>query len=316
MVQYLLRRTAMTVGVVLLVTLLVALMPHLVPGDPARVILGPKATEKQVAMVRRVMGLDDPVLVRVGKFMWNALRGDLGTDFWTQRPVRDMIGDALPHTIILAVAALSFAALLGIPLGVYSATHPNTVADRLISVVSISLVTIPSYVAGLLLLLFFGVQLRLLPTMGAGDFSNPWDYFRHLVLPATALGISWVGYLARLVRTSLLEVLNTDYIRTARAFGLPDWLVNFKYALKNAIIPTVATLGVSLGSLMGGAVFEEIIFTRPGMGMLIYTGIMTRNYPVVQGGVLVVALLFVAANFLADISYNYLDPRIRREGLR
>jgi len=316
MIRYLLRRAFMTIGVVILVTLLVALMPHLVPGDPARVILGPKATEKQVAMVRKMMGLDESLLLRVGKFMLNTLRGDLGNDFWTQRPVRDIIGDALPHTIILAIAALSFAALLGIPLGVYSATHPNTLVDRLISVVSISLVTIPSYVAGLLLLLFFGVQLRLLPTMGAGDLSNPWDYFQHLILPATALGISWIGYLARLVRTSLLEILNTDYIRTARAFGLPERLISFKYALKNALIPTIATLGMSLGSLMGGAVFEEIIFTRPGMGMLIYTGIMTRNYPVVQGGVLVVALLFVITNFLADISYNYLDPRIRREGFQ
>jgi len=316
MIRYLLKRTAMTGGVILLVTLVVALMPHLVPGDPARVILGPRATEKQVALVHRVMGLDDPVPVRVAKFMWNALRGDLGADFWTRRPVRGMIGEALPHTIILALASLAFAALLGIPLGVYSATHPNTPADRITGVVSVSLVTIPSYVAGLVLLLFFAVRLRLLPAMGAGDLSNPWDYLQHLILPAAALGVSWIGYLARLVRTSLLEVLNTDYMRTARAFGLPEWLINFKYALKNALIPSVATLGVALGSLMGGAVFEEVIFARPGMGMLIYTGINTRNYPVVQGSVLVVALLFVAGNFLADISYSYLDPRIRREGLQ
>jgi peptide/nickel transport system permease protein len=174
-------------------------------------------------------------------------------------------------------------------------------------------ITIPSYVAGLLLLLVFAVQLDWLPALGVGDPARPTDYLQHLVLPAVALAITWIGYLARLVRASLLEVLSTDYIRTAFAYGLRERLIHYKYALKNALIPTVAILGVGLGNLLGGAVFVEVIFTRPGLGRLIFEAIAERNYPIVRGGVLVVALLFVLANLVADLSYHYLDPRIRSQ---
>jgi peptide/nickel transport system permease protein len=201
--------------------------------------------------------------------------------------------------------------LVGIPLGVFSATHPDSWLDRLLALISISFTTIPSYVAGLFLLLIFAVKFHLLPAMGLGDEGDTLDYLRHLVLPAVALAITWIGYLARLVRTSLLEVLNETYVRVARAGGLSEQLVRYKYALKNALIPTVAILGVGLGSLMGGAVFEEIIFSRPGMGTLIFNAIKARNYPLVRSSVLIVALLFIFANFLADLAYTYLDPRIQ-----
>jgi peptide/nickel transport system permease protein len=214
---------------------------------------------------------------------------------------------------VLAVASLGLAIFLGIPLGVYAATHANSWADRLLSVVSISMITLPPYVAGLFLLLLFSVWFTWLPSIGAGEFSHPLDYLKHLILPAVALAVTWIGYLARLVRTSMLEVLSANHIRTARAFGLSDRVIFYKYAMKNAIIPTVAVLGVGLGSLMGGAIFVEVIFTRPGLGSLIFDSIEARNYPIVRGGVLVVALLFVGANLIADLSYRFLDPRIRLE---
>jgi peptide/nickel transport system permease protein len=184
-------------------------------------------------------------------------------------------------------------------------------ADRILAVISISFTTIPSYVAGLFLLLIFAVELRTLPAMGVGKPGDTFDYLEHLILPSVALAITWIGYLGRLVRTSLLEVLNETYVRSSRAAGISENLMRYKYALKNALIPTVAVLGVGLGSLMGGAVFVEIIFTRPGMGLLIYNAIQVRNYPVVRAGVLIVAALFIVANFAADLIYTYLDPRIQ-----
>jgi len=188
--------------------------------------------------------------------------------------------------------------------------------DRITALISISFITMPSYVAGLFLLLLFAVRLRALPAIGLGEDGNWVDYLKHLILPATALAITWIGYLARLVRASLLEVLNETYIRAAKAMGLPQRLVQYKYALKNALIPTVAVLGVGIGNLMGGAVFVEIIFSRPGLGTLIYTAIQTRNYPIVRAGVLIVALLFVVANLLADLACTYLDPRIQLDRAR
>ena len=301
----------MTLVVLLLVIVFLSLLVHIVPGDPARTLLGPRANPELILKMRAAMDLDKPAYVQVGKFLWNILNGSLGTDVFTGVPINRLVGDALPHTLILAITSLGLAVLVGIPLGVFSATHLNTWLDRLTAILSISFTTIPSYVAGLFLLLLFAVKIHAFPAMGLGEQGNTLDYLRHLVLPAIALAITWIGYLARLVRTSLLEVLNETYIRAARASGISERLVRYKYALKNALIPTVAVLGVGLGSLMGGAVFVEIIFTRPGMGLLIYNAITARNYPIVRGGVLVVAFLFVFANFLADLIYTYLDPRIQ-----
>ncbi|NJM41531.1 MAG: ABC transporter permease [Anaerolineae bacterium] len=286
-------------------------MVHLIPGDPVKIILGPRATAELSERVRREMLLDQPVPTQIFRFIGGAVQGDLGMDFLSRAPVRQLLGAALPHTVILALAGLGLAALIGIPLGVYSAVHRGQWADTLIGVLSVSLVTMPSYVLGLLLLLVFAVQLRWFPAIGVGELSDPLDYLSHLVLPALALAITWVGYLARLVRASMLEVISSNHIRAAFAMGLPARLVYYKYALRNALIPTVAVLGVGLGNLLGGAIFVEVIFTRPGLGRLILDAITTRNYTVVRGGVLVAALLFVLANLIADLANRYLDPRTR-----
>lgn len=311
MLVYLIKRFFMTIAVLLLVMIFLSLLVHIVPGDAAKTLLGPRASPELIQKIRAAMDLDKPAYVQVANFLWKVLHGDLGNDVFTGVSINRLVGSALPHTIILALASLGLAVLIGIPLGVFSATHPDSWLDRITAILSISFTTIPSYVAGLFLLLIFAVQLKVMPAIGLGKEGNIKDYLMHLILPAVALAITWIGYLARLVRTSMLEVLNETYVRAARASGLSERLVRYKYALKNALIPTVAVLGVGLGSLMGGAVLVEVIFNRPGMGMLIYNAIKTRNYPVVRAGVLIVAFLFVFVNFLTDLVYTYLDPRIQ-----
>jgi peptide/nickel transport system permease protein len=313
---YLLKRLAMTLIAVVLVMTFLAILVHLIPGDPVRTILGPRANPELVAQVRHQMELDRPVPRQVFDFVVNAFQGDLGTDFLSQLSVSTLVLKALPHTLILAVVSLLLAVVVGVPLGVYSATHPNSFSDRLAALVAVSLITIPPYVGGLLLLLLFSVKLQWLPAIGAGNESHPVDYARHLILPAVALAVTWIGYIARLVRASMLEVLGSNYIRTAEALGLRRRLINYRYALRNAIIPTIAVLGVGLGNLIGGAIFVEVIFARTGLGTLTYDSIQSRNYPIVRGAVLVVAVLFVLANLVADLSYRLLDPRIRDEAAR
>ena len=303
----------MTVLVVLAVMTFLSSLVHLVPGDPVSIVLGPQGSASQAAIVRDEMGLDDPVLVQVWDFIVGALHGDLGRDFLSRTPVAELIAEALPHTVILAITALGLAAVVGIPLGVFAARYQNSIVDRFLAVVSVGFITMPSYVAALLLLVVFAVQMNALPAVGTGSLADPVDYATHLILPASALALAWVGYVARLVRTSMLSVLGANYIRTARAFGVGERVVFYKWALKNAIIPTVAVLSTGLADLLGGAVLAEIIFSRPGLGRLTVEAISERNFPVVQGTVLVIALFYVVTNLAADLSYRFLDPRVRVE---
>lgn len=316
MLRYLLERLGMTLAVAFVVTVFLAVLARIVPGDPVTLIMGPRASPQFAEQVRAEMGLDQPVWRQVTDFVGGALQGDLGRDFLSNQPVSQILAANLPHTVILAFTALGIAAAVGIPLGVYAATRPGTIFDTVTSLLSVSFITMPSYVSGLLLLLIFPVLLGVLPSAGAGDLSSPGDYIAHLILPALALAVVWVGYLARVVRSSMLEVMGANYIRAARAQGIHERTIAYRYALKNAIVPTVALLGVSLGDLLGGAVFVEVIFSRPGLGSLIVDSISTRNYPIVRGGVLLIAIMFVLANLLADLSYRFLDPRIRVEESR
>ncbi|MDQ6433267.1 ABC transporter permease [Mesorhizobium sp. LHD-90] len=283
----------------------------IVPGDPATILLGPRATPEAAALLREQMGLNLPLYERVALFFANALRGDLGVDVINGRPVAAMVFAALPNTILLAVSAIGLAVLIGIPIGCYAAVRQGSLLDQGLAVVSVGLVATPSYVVAITLLYCFSVRLGWFPVLGAGDPGNFVDQLHHLVLPTIALAVGWIGYIARLVRSSLLEVLNEPYIRTARAYGQPERRIVMKYALKLACIPTVAILGVGIGELMGGALFVEIIFNRPGLGSLIFDAIRNRNYPIVQGGILVVVSIFVLVNLLVDFSYAWLDPRVR-----
>jgi peptide/nickel transport system permease protein len=310
MTGYIVRRLGMTCLVIVLLMVFLTILPHLIPGDLIDVLLGNRATPSLEAALRAEMGLDRSLPAQIVSAVANAAQGDLGTDYVSQLPVTTLLSNVLPHTVILAVVSLVVAVLVGVPLGAYAATHAGGWADRLIGIVSVSLITAPSYVVGLFLLLLFSLTLGWLPATGSGELTNPAEYVQHLLLPVAALAFMWVGYLARLIRTSMLEVLTANHIRTARAWGLRSRVV-YRYALKNAIIPTVTVLGVGLGTLMSSTIFIEVIFTRPGLGSLIVNALETRNYAVVRGGVVTFAFLVIVANLLADLSYRFLDPRIR-----
>jgi peptide/nickel transport system permease protein len=283
----------------------------IVPGDAATILLGPRATPETVAAFRSQMGLDLSLPERVVRFLYNAVHGDLGTDVLSGRPVADLVFAALPGTLALAVSAILLAVVVALPLGCYAALRPGTRLDQLLAVVSVSMIATPSYVVAIVLLYVFSVRLGWFPVLGAGEPGNLGDQLHHLVLPAVALALGWIGYIARLIRSSLLEVVQEPFVRTARAYGATETRVVLHHALRLACIPAVAVLGVGIGELMGGAVFVEIIFNRPGLGSLIFDAIESRNYPIVQGGVLVVVAVFVLANLLVDLSYAWLDPRVR-----
>lgn len=311
MTLYTLRRLGLALVIVACAMAVLFGMIHLVPGDPITIALGPRATEAMRQAYLAKMRLDQPLHVQFLAFAGGVLRGDLGADVFSNRSVATIVFEQLPFTLALAGAGLGWAVLIGIPLGCYSALHRGSLFDRLSGVITVGAIAVPSFVVALYSLLLFAVWLRWLPAIGAGEVGDPWDQLIHLLLPAFAIGLGWVGYLARLVRASMLEVMGENHIRTARAFGLPERLIVYRYALKIAILPTVTLLGVGVGNLLSGAVFAEIVFARPGVGKLIYDMAITRNYPVVQGAVLVTTVLFVLSALLADLLNAWLDPRVR-----
>jgi len=313
MLSYIMRRVALAIGVALAVLVAMASLTRFIPGDPTTAIVGQRATPALRAEVRAELGLSLPLYQQIERFVRNALHGNLGNDLASNQPVTTVIGQALPNTLILAAASMMLAVAVAIPLAVLAAAHPNSMLDRALGLGSIALISIPSLVAALVLLIVFGVRLRLFPVIGSGSPSDPLDYLHHLVLPAVAIAIGWTGYLARLLRASLLEVLGSRHVAAARAFGIPQRVIVFQYALKNAFIPTMAIIGYGLASLTAGAVFVEVIFTRQGIGTLFLHAIETRDYPVIQGAVVVVAVIFIGVNLVVDLTYRFIDPRLRVE---
>ncbi|MFA9419844.1 MAG: ABC transporter permease [Gammaproteobacteria bacterium] len=311
MFLYLVKRVLLGLLIVVLAVTLLFCMIHMVPGDPARILLGPRATPEMITTISAQMGLDKPLPVQILKFFANLLRGDMGMDVITNRPVATIVFGQLPYTLWLIFTAIIGAMLIGIPLGCYSALHRNSLADRITGVISVACITAPAFVVALYSLLIFAVTLKWFPAVGAGEKGQFWDQVSHLVMPAFAIGLSWVGYLSRLVRASMLEVLGDNHIRTARAYGLRENTVVYQYALKLAVLPTVTVIGVGMGFLLSAALFTEIVFSRPGIGKLIYDSITTRNYPVVMGSVLISTILFVISTTLSDLVNAWLDPRIR-----
>ena len=311
MLIYTVKRIGLALLIVLVAMIMLFGMIYLVPGDPASIALGPRATPEMKAALSARMGLDQPIPVQLLNFISGVVTGNLGVDVWSNRSVATIILEALPYTLALTAVGLGWSVTLGIVLGCFSATHRGSWIDRAIGVVSVSAIAVPSFVVALYSLLVFAVALKWLPAIGAGQPGDLGDQLRHLILPAFAIGIGWVGYIARLVRASMLEVMGENFIRTARAFGLPERRVVYRYALTVAILPTVALLGVGIGNLLSGAVFAEIVFARPGIGKLIYDSVLNRNYPVVMGAVLVTTILYVLATLIADLLAALLDPRVR-----
>ena len=311
MLLYLAKRIGLSVIIIVLAVLALFSMLNLVPGDPISIALGPRATPEIQAAYAAKMHLDKPVVTQFFIFLGNVLQGDLGTDVLSNRSVTKTLLEQLPYTITLAVASLGWAVMLGVPIGCLSAVRPNTWLDRIIGIISIGTIAIPSFLVSIWAILIFAIYLGWLPVIGAGDKGDILDQIQHLILPALAVGLGWVGYLARMVRASMLEVMGENYVRSARAFGLRARTVVFRYALKVAILPTITLIGVGFGALLSGTVFAEIIFARPGVGKIIYDMVLARNFPVVQGAVLVTVSLYVLVTLLADIAVSLLDPRVR-----
>lgn len=310
--RYVGSRIVTTLLVLVCATILLFSLTLFIPGNPAEVLLGPRATPDAIQAYSHAMGLDRPLLERLVIFLGNVLRGDLGRDVISGRPVLDLVLEVFPYTLTLTLAAIGLAIVLGVPLGCYAATHPGSVPDQIGAVTSVAFIAMPNFVVAVFLVLIFSVWLHWLPVLGVGRDGGWGDAFLRLILPALSLALSWIGYIARLLRASLLEVLGEAHIRTARAYGVPERRIVYRNALKLAAIPTVAILGLGVGRLLGGAIFAEIVFARPGLGTLVYDAIAVRNYPVVQAAVLVVVAVFTITNLLTDLTYLWLDPRLGR----
>jgi peptide/nickel transport system permease protein len=299
------RRLLAVVPALFGVTLAVFSMLFLVPGDPVKMMLAEFVTNPdQVAQMRAELHLDEPVLRQYGRFVGNALRGDLGTSIRSRRPVAVEIGENIGSTAQLALASMAVAVAIGVPLGLLAALLRNSWLDVGSMVVALLGVSMPSFWLGLLLIFIFSLHLAWFPATGGGGL-------RHLVLPALTLGAIASAIIARLTRSSMLEVLGQDYIRTARAKGLAGWGVVGRHGLKNALIPVVTIFGLQFGNLLAGAVIVETVFSRPGLGRLIVGGILAKDFPLVQGTVLFVATVYVLINVVVDVAYAFVDPRIR-----
>ncbi|MEW6727206.1 ABC transporter permease [Desulforudis sp. 1088] len=332
MLKYILKRLLMLFPVLLGVSLFVFLVLHLFTTDPAALMLGQHATTQQIEALREELGLNDPIYVQFGRFIWDIVHGDFGRSLMTRTPVTEELLKRFPATVELALAAIFLAALVGVTVGVISAVKQYSFFDYLSMVGALLGVSMPIFWLGLMLIIFFSVNLGWLPVAGridigmepshitgfyvldsilTGDWAALKSALAHLVLPAVALASYSTAIIARMTRSTMLEVIRQDYIRTARAKGLSEGLVVYKHALRNALIPIVTVIGLQLGILLGGAVLTETVFSWPGIGFFLVSGILAADYPVVQGAVILWATVFVITNLAVDILYAFLDPRIR-----
>ena len=325
MSKYIIRRLLLLILILLGVSIIVFMLVHLAPGDPIRILLGEQATPTEVERLRSVYGLDRPLPIQYFSWLGNALQGDLGTSLRQGRPVTELLFDRFGATIELAFAGILISLILAIPLGILAAVKQSTWIDFSTMIFALLGVSMPGFWVGLMLLTHVALPIDYFPLFGrdaslfngiigiftTGSFATINDAIRYLILPAFSLGILQTSLLTRLTRSSMLEVLKADYIRTARSKGLSEKFVIFKHALRNALLPVVTVLGIRLGALLGGAVIIETVFAWPGVGRLIYNSISQRDFPIVQAGTLMLAVAFSMANLLVDISYAYLNPKIR-----
>ena len=311
MFNFIVRRVTLGLVIVVMAVSSLYVLVQAAPGDPVAILLGPRGTEEMRAALYAKFGLDQPLPVQVVKFLGRVLQGDLGTDLITKEPVSKLVFAQLAHTMRLIAAALLIATLFGIPLGCLSAVYRGSWLDRVTGVLAVSVIAMPALIIAIYGMLLFAVKLSWVPAIGAGEPGDLVDQLHHLILPAIAVGIGWIGYLARLVRASLLEVLGEDYILNARAYGISERRIVFRYALRIAIAPALTVLGIGVGIMLGSAVFAEIIFARPGIGKLMSDAVSARNYPLTMGVVLIGTVFMIAAITISDILNALLDPRVR-----
>ena len=312
MFAYIARRVIATIPVMGVVALFVFSLLYIAPGDPAAVIAGDQASPADVERIRQNLGLDRPFLVRFGEWVWQILHGDLGTSIFTNLPVTTMIAQRFEPTLSLMAITLCFAVAVAVPIGVLAAWKAGTWIDRIIMAFAVFGFSVPVFVIAYLLAFVFALELEWLPVQGYTPLSEGiWPWFEHLILPAIALGCVYIALIARITRAAMLEVLQQDYIRTARAKGVGQRGILFVHALKNASVPIVTVIGIGIALLIGGAVVTESVFAIPGLGRLTVDAILRRDYPLIQGVVLLFSFIYVLVNLAIDLLYTLLDPRIR-----
>lgn len=306
MIKYIVKRFLMMIPVIIGISLLVFLVMKATPGDPARVVAGSEADEETVEQIREQLGLNKPILQQYVTYMFNLVKGDMGTSFTNGKPVFDEILSRLPTTFVLALASIAVATILAIPLGILSATKQYSIIDYLSTLFSLAGVAMPNFWLGLMLILLFSLKLGWLPS---GD-AVTWKGY---VLPAVTMGVGAMANFMRTTRSSMLEVIRQDYIRTARAKGAGENRVVVKHALRNAIIPVITVIGLQMGTLLGGAVVNETVFSLPGLGTLMINGIKQKNEPIVLGSLITFAIIFSLVNLFVDILYAFIDPKIKSQ---
>ena len=313
MFAYIVRRIVATIPVVAIVALFIFSLLYFAPGDPAAIIAGDQASPADVERIRASLGLDRPFVVRFAEWSWQVLHGDLGVSIFTNLPVTKMIGQRIEPTVSLMLLTLLLAISTAVPLGVLAAWKQGTWIDRLVMMIAVSGFSVPVFVVGYILAYVFALSLDWFPVQGYTPFaiSDPWPWLRNLILPAMALGLAFVALIARITRATMLEVLSQDYIRTARAKGVGQRPILFLHALKNAAVPIVTIIGIGFAGLIGGAVVTESVFAIPGVGRLVVDAILRRDYPIIQGVVLMLSFVYVLVNLGVDLLYTLFDPRIR-----
>jgi peptide/nickel transport system permease protein len=310
--RYILRRLLTMIPVMFLVTVIVFMLLHLTPGDPATSMLGEEASPEAIAALRQRLGLDEPMPVQYAKWLGSALQGDLGRSIRSNQPVTEAIRERLPATIQLSLLSVLVSLIIAIPVGIISAMRRNSPLDTTATTFALLGVSLPNFFLAILLIYLFSLRLGWLPPIGYTPFfDNPLDSLKRMIMPALTLGTALSAIVMRMTRSSLLEVLDQDYVRTARAKGLTESRMVRVHALRNALIPVVTVVGLQIGALLGGAIIVESIFVVPGIGRLLVDSIFQRDFPLVQGVVLFASLAFLFANLLVDLIYAYLDPRIR-----
>jgi peptide/nickel transport system permease protein/oligopeptide transport system permease protein len=304
MLNYVIKRLLSTVPVLIGISLLLFFMLRMLPGDPAQVLAGQMATPEEIETIRTQLGLDRPIHIQYASFLSRLARFDLGGSARTQNPVTEEIWARLPNTMLLAVVAITLACLFGIPAGIISAVRPYTWIDYLVTSSALFGISMPVFWLGLMLVIIFSIMLKWLPAGGTGSW-------QHVVLPSITLAAFVVAFIARMTRSTMMEVLSQDYTTTARSKGLKEQVVVIKHAFRNALIPIITVVGLQFGLLLGGAVLTETVFAWPGLGRLIVDSILARDYPVIQGAILIFGLLYILVNLAVDVIYAYVDPRIR-----
>lgn len=312
MLAYVIRRVLATIPVMGVVALFVFSLLYLSPGDPAAIIAGDQATTEVVERIRQQLGLNEPLITQFGRWIWNVLRGDLGFSIFSNQPVSLMIFQRVEPTIALTFCSMLVAVVFAIPMGVLAAWRAGTWVDRAVMAFAVAGFSFPTFVIGYVLILCFAMWLEILPVQGYVSLSEgAWPFLQNMILPSLTLGIVLIALIARMTRAAMLEVLSQDYIRTAQSKGLSNTRVLLAHALKNASVPIVTTIGLGFALLISGAIVTETVFSIPGIGRLTVDAILQRDYPLIQGLVLVFSASYVLLNLLVDISYTFLDPRIR-----